>query len=133
MPLWWAGDHILLARGSLGASGPLLWFLDTGLAGAAFTAPRSTLLEAGVALRDTVAFTGQGGGGAVRAVPFQVDSLRLGSIEQSGLLAMLGPFPSSLEFSLGPRVAGIVSHAFLRPYRVTFDLDRMTLTLERPS
>ena len=133
VPLWWAGDHMLLAGGSLGKSGPLLWFLDTGLAGAAFTAPRSTLLEAGIVLRDTTAFTGQGGAGAVRAIPFRVDSLRLGPIEQSNLFAMLGPFPASLEFSLGPRVAGIVSHAFLRSYRVTFDLERMSLTLERPS
>ena len=84
-------------------------------------------------MRDTTAFTGQGGAGAVRAIPFRVDSLRLGPIEQSNLFAMLGPFPASLEFSLGPRVAGIVSHAFLRPYRVTFDLERMSLTLERPS
>jgi hypothetical protein len=133
VPLWWASDHVLLARGSLGRSGPLLWFLDTGLAGAAFTAPRSTLLEAGITLRDTAAFTGQGGAGAVRAIPFRVDSLRLGPLEQGNLFAMLGPFPASLETSLGFRVAGIVSHAFLRSYRVTFDLERMSLTLERPS
>ena len=133
IPFWLAGDHFILAPGSLGTSGPLLWFVDTGLAGAAFTAPASTLAEGGVALKDTASFTGVGGAGAVRVIPFPVDRLRLGDIEQSGLMAFLGPFPASLERSLGPRVAGIISHVFLRPYRVTFDFDRMKLTLAKPS
>jgi len=133
VPFWLAGDHFMLAGGSLGASGPLLWFIDTGLAGAAFTAPASTLDQGGIALKDTAAFSGVGGGGSVRVIPFRVDALRLGEVEQSGLMAFLGPFPASLERGLGPRVAGIVSHAFLRSYRVTFDFERMRMTLAKPS
>jgi predicted aspartyl protease len=133
IPFWLVGDHYMLAPGSLGKSGPLLWFIDTGLAGAAFTAPASTLAEGGIALKDTVGFSGVGGAGSVHVIPFRVDELRLGDVEQSGLMAFLGPFPASLERSFGPRIAGIVSHAFLRSYRVTFDFDRMRITLARPS
>jgi len=132
VPIWLVGDHYILAPGSLGKSGSLLWFIDTGLAGAAFTAPQSTLTEAGIALKDTASFSGVGGGGSVKVIPFRVDELRLGNIEQSGLMAFLGPFPASLEKSFGPRIAGIVSHAFLRSYRVTFDFDRMRMTLTQP-
>ena len=133
LPIWLVGDHYILAPGSLGKSGSLLWFIDTGLAGAAFTAPQSTLIEGGIALKDTASFSGVGGGGAMKVIPFRVDELRLGSIEQSGLMAFLGPFPASLERGFGPRIAGIVSHAFLRSYRVTFDFDRMKMTLAKPS
>ena len=133
VPIWLAGDHFILARGSIGSSGPVTWFIDTGLAGAAFTGPASTLTEAGITLRDTTSFQGQGGGGSVKVIPFQVPSLRLGTVEKTGLLGMLGPFPPSLERGLGVRVAGIVSHSFFQGCRLEFDFDRMEMTIERPS
>lgn len=133
VPIWLAGDHYILARGAVGTSGPLTWLVDTGLAGAAFTGPASVLAEAGIALEDTTSFQGQGGGGAVKVIPFQVPSLRIGTVEKKGLLGMLGPFPPSLERGLGTRVAGIVSHAFFQGCRVEFDFDRMEMTIERPS
>jgi len=132
IPFWMAGDHYMLARGTLGSSGPLLFFIDTGLAGAAFTGPPSVLADAGIALHDTTSFTGHGAGGAVRATPFPLPRVALGPVEVRNLMGMLGPFPPTLERSLGPRVAGIVSHAFFRSMRVTFDFDRMEITLARP-
>ena len=130
LPFWLAGDHFMLARGTIGASPEVTWFVDTGLAGAAFTGPTSTLSLGGIALTDTASFTGEGGGGSVRVTPFLVPRLTVGPVRRDSLLGMVGAFPPSLETSLGPRVAGLVSHAFFRESRVTFDLDRMQLTIE---
>jgi hypothetical protein len=130
VPFWLAGDHFMLARGTIGASPELTWFIDTGLAGAAFTGPTSTLSLGGIALEDTASFTGEGGGGSVRVTPFLVPRITVGPVKRESLLGMVGAFPPSLETSLGPRVAGLVSHAFFRESRVTFDLDRMQLTID---
>ena len=89
-------------------------------------------MEAGITLQDTTSFTGRGAGGALRVTPFQVPRITLGPVEVTNLFGMLGPFPPTLERTLGPRVGGIISHAFFRGYRLTFDFDRMELTLARP-
>lgn len=129
MPFWMAGDHLMLARGTLAASPPLLWFVDTGLAGAAFTCPETTIRDAGLPIPGDAAFQGTGGGGSVKVRPFAVPKLTLGGAETSNLLGFLGPFPASLEHAQGFRIAGIVSHGFLRTYAMTLDFDRMRLTL----
>ncbi len=132
LPMWLGGDHLILARGRLGEGHEALWFVDTGLAGSAVTAPASSLTDAGIALPDTShAMTGQGGGGAVRAQMFAVPSFHMGVAEGKGLLGVFGAFPPSLERGQGYRIAGIISHAFFRPWRVTFDFDAMRLHLER--
>jgi hypothetical protein len=130
VPFWLAGDHFMLARGTIGTSPEVTWFVDTGLAGAAFTGPASTLSLGGIALKDTASLTGEGGGGSVRVTPFLVPRITVGPVKRDSLLGMVGAFPPSLETSLGPRVAGLVSHAFFRESRVTFDLDRMQLTID---
>jgi hypothetical protein len=133
VPFWMAGDHYVLARGSVDSSATQTWFVDTGLAGAAFTAPASTLRAGGIAVPDTTnALSGQGGGGAVRFSMFHVHRLSLGAAEKTELLGFYGPFPPSLERAHGVRIAGIVSHAFLRDWRVTFDFERMQMLLDSP-
>jgi len=132
VPFWMAGDHFMVASGSVDSSGAETWFVDSGLAGAAFTAPTSTLLEAGIAVPDTSSgMTGLGGGGSVRAAPFHVRRLSLGGAEATDLLGIFGAFPPTLERAMGFRIGGIVSHAFLRAWSVTFDFDRMRMVLER--
>jgi len=134
VPFWMAGDHFIAATGSVDSSGVQTWFVDSGLAGAAFTAPASTLLDARIAVPDTSSgFTGQGGGGSVRAAPFHVRRLSLGSAERTDLLGIFGAFPPTLERGFGFRFGGIVSHAFLRAWSVTFDFDRMRIVLDRPA
>jgi hypothetical protein len=64
MPMWLAGDHYILARGRLGDGPEALWFVDTGLAGSAVTAPASTLTAAGLTVRTPIlGHVGIGGGG----------------------------------------------------------------------
>jgi hypothetical protein len=65
------------------------------------------------------------------ATPFAVRSLLLGSLRRENLTGLFGPFPPSLESGTGIHVSGIVSHAFFRPYRVTFDFTRMTPSLRK--
>jgi predicted aspartyl protease len=134
IPFWMAGDHFMVAAGTLDSSGTKTWFVDTGMAGPAFTAPLSTLLDAGIPLPDTgSARTGIGGGGPVRAAPFRVRRLTLGGAEASDLLGIFGAFPPSLERGMGFQIDGLVSHGFLRAWSVTFDYDRMRLVLAKPA
>jgi hypothetical protein len=125
IPFWMVGDHYMVARGRINSSPPLLWFIDTGLAGAGFTCPEATVKAAGIDLSKVPSFDGMGGGGAVKVTPFGVDSLMLGPVLQRSVYAFYGPFPPTLEKGLGFRIAGLLSHGFLRRYRLTMDFDRM--------
>jgi hypothetical protein len=129
VPFWMSGDHYMVARGRINHSGPLLWFMDTGLAGAGFTCPEATVKAAGIDLSKVPSFDGMGGGGRVAVRPFSVDSLMLGPTLQRGITAFFGPFPPSLERGQGYRIAGLLSHGFLRRYRLTMDFDRMRYVL----
>ena len=127
MPFWMAGDHFLVAWGKVEKSPPLLFFVDTGLAGGGFICPSSTLKDAAIATPVGPAMEGQGGGGKLKLVPFMVDELSLGEVKGRQIQAFAGVFPPGLEYSLGFRIAGIISHQFFRPYSLTFDFQEMRL------
>lgn len=131
VPFWLAGDHYIVAWGRVNAGRPMLLFVDTGLAGNAFTCPRSTVDEMGIQLREDRAVEATGPGGPVRIVPFRLDSLSLGDATRTSLTALFGPFPESLEYQHGFRIGGLISHAFFRPYAVTFDFAAMQIVLEQ--
>jgi hypothetical protein len=134
IPFRLAGDHYMVARGRLDEGPEAQWFVDTGLAGAAVTAPVSALVEAGITVPDTSSGpSGIGGGGSMKVQVFPVARFRLGDAEAGGLLGVFGPFPATLERAFGFRIAGIISHAFFRPWRVTFDFDAMRLILAKPA
>ncbi len=109
-----------------------LFFIDTGLAGLGFTGPRSTLEEAKVELIEAAAAEGAGGGGAMRIVPFVLESLSLGDLRREQIPGVFGQFPEKLEHSKGFRIGGLISHGFFRPYAVTFDFDAMELRFRQP-
>lgn len=129
VPFWLAGDHLIVARGRVNDADPLLFLVDTGLAGAAFTCPKSTLTEAGVELVPQAAGSGVGGGGEVTVVPFLLERLSLGEIERTQMPGLFGPFPESFEHGKGFRIGGLVSHAFFRPFAVTIDFDAMEIVV----
>jgi predicted aspartyl protease len=131
IPFWMDGDHLLLAEGAANGAEPALMLVDTGAAGIGFTCPESTARAAGIALGGEAA-EGVGGGGRVSIVPFMLDSLRLGDAKATAIPGVYGAFPASLEWGRGFRVGGLVSHAFFRPYAVTFDFDRMRIVMARP-
>jgi predicted aspartyl protease len=128
-PFWMAGDHYMVAWGVVNTSSPMLFFIDTGLAGGGFTCPESTLRAAGIDLDETRAGEGIGGGGTVRVVPFKVDQLYFGRARQKDVAGLFsGAFP--LEDALGFHIGGLISHGFFRSYALTFDFGEMKLYLE---
>ena len=134
IPFWMAGDHFMVASGTVDSSGTKTWFVDSGMAGPSFTAPASTLADARIPLPDTsTSRTGIGGGGPVRAAPFRVRRLTLGPAEATDLLGIFGAFPPTLERGFGFQIDGIVSHGFLRSWSVTFDFERMLILLAKPA
>lgn len=107
----------------------MMFFGDTGLAGAGFTCPTSTVKAAGLELRREQAGKGQGGGGEVAVVPFVVDELSLGEVRRQHIDGMAGPFPPKLEWDLGFHLGGLISHQFFRSGALTLDFAAMRLRL----
>lgn len=131
VPFWMAGDHFMVAWGRVNNSPPLLWVVDTGLAGGGFVGPESTLKDGAIKLPQGQEQEGVGGGGKVKVVPFVVDELSLGPVTERNIVGFSGAFPPSLEFSQGFRIGGIISHQFFRPYALTFDFMGMRLILRK--
>jgi len=130
LPFWMAGDHFMVAWGSVNARPPSLFFVDTGLAGGGFSCPASTLKDAGIKPVASAAAEGIGGGGKVRIVPFVVQELALGEAREQNVPGLfLGPFP--LEYAFGFRIGGLISHGFFRNFALTFDFNRMRIYLEK--
>ncbi len=132
LPFWMADDHFIVAWGAVNRGPQLLFFVDTGLAGAGFTCPPSTVKTAGIELRKDQAGIGSGGGGEVAFVPFVVEELSLGELRREHVDGAAGPFPPQLEWDLGFHIGGLVSHQFFRPGALTLDFDAMRLRV-RPA
>jgi predicted aspartyl protease len=128
---FWMADHYMIAWGTVNGSQPLLWFVDTGLAGAGFTCPSTTLKEAGIKLQANLAGDGLGGGGKMTSIPFDVDVLTLGDAREHNVQGVYGPFPPQLEKAWGFRIGGLISHTFFRPYALTLDFTGMRYFVER--
>jgi len=123
---WMAGDHYMVAWGSVNKSQPMLFFVDTGLAGGGFTCPESTLREGGIQLQENLASEGVGGGGKVKVIPFVVEELALGEAKGQIIQGLFtGAFP--LENAFGFRIGGLISHGFFRTYALTLDFTGMRL------
>jgi tetratricopeptide (TPR) repeat protein len=129
VPFWLAGEHFMVAWGQVNKSKPMLFFADTGLAGGGFVCPRSTLNEAAIKLPEGPGFEGVGGGGKIKAVPFNVEELSLGAAKARNVQAFAGVFPEQLEYGEGFRIGGFVSHQFFRPYALTLDFTGMRFFL----
>ena len=131
VPFWLVGDHIIVAHGTLNGGAEQLFFVDSGLAGFAFAAPASTLQGAGIAIPVPKPGSSSEVGQSASA-PFAIDALTLGDLHAKNLTGLYGPFPPPLENGLGVHLAGIVSHAFFRPYAVTLDFTRMKIYVRKP-
>lgn len=129
VPFWLAEDHFMVAWGTLNGGPPMLFFVDTGLAGAGFTGPKSTLREAGVVLQPEAAIEGMGGGGAFSAVPFDVGELSLGEVSHEHVEGVDGAFPKQIERAMGFRIGGLISHRFFRSHALTLDFSAMRLRI----
>jgi RNA polymerase sigma factor (sigma-70 family) len=130
VPFWLAGDHTVVAWGRINKREPVLFFIDTGLAGGSVALAGSVLKEAGIKLLEGEAADHIGGGGKVRSIPFTLKELQLGEATGQDLRGWFdGPLPC--EHAHGFRIAGLVSHGFFRPYSLTFDFTAMRLILAK--
>jgi hypothetical protein len=128
---FWMADHYMIAWGNVNGSQPRLWFVDTGLAGAGFACPQSTLKEASIKLQADQIVEGAGGGGKMTSTLFEVEELSLGNAREYNIQGAYGPFPLQLENAFGFRIGGLISHTFFRPYALTLDFTGMRYLLER--
>lgn len=133
IPFWMSGTHFLVAEGKVNSSKSSLFFIDTGLAGQGFTAPKSTIDEAKINISQQNATQGVGGGGTISVVPFVADEVCLGSLCQKQISGIFGAFPQTLEISQGFRIGGLLSHGFFRQFVVTFDFEKMQIFLYKQS
>jgi hypothetical protein len=125
-PCWLAGDHFILVETRVNRLHRTLMALDTGMSGAELAVPVSTLRLAGLATTAARPEQGQGGGGAVPALPVMADSLAIEGLSRQGVKGMLLPgFP--IEHQFGFRVGGLLARDFLRASTVTLDFARMRL------
>ncbi len=129
IPFWMAGDHFMYAWGTVNRSEPMLFFVDTGLAGGGFTCPESTVRKAGIELQEDKAREGLGGGGKFRSVPFVVDELTLGDAKERNIRGSYAGQSDTSPF--GFHTGGLISHGFFRPYAMTFDFVGMRFFLKK--
>ena len=130
VPFWMAGDHFMVAHGTVNKSKPTLFFVDTGLAGGGFTGTDWLVQEANIQLSEE-AFEGIGGGGKVTVRTAVVDEITLGDARETEVMGIFGAIPPDFGEKFGLRIGGIISHGFFRPYKLTFDFTTMNLILER--
>jgi Aspartyl protease/Tetratricopeptide repeat len=129
VPFWLASDHFMVGWGRIGTLPPSLLFVDTGLAGAGVKLAESVIKEAGIKLEEDKASEGAGGGGSLKIVPYTVQRLSFGDVQEDNVPGLYdGPFP--WENSFGFSLAGMVGHDFFKPYAVTFDFEKMQIFLQ---
>jgi hypothetical protein len=129
VPFWYVPDHFLIARGSVNALADQLFLVDSGLTGGGFMPTQETVGAANIGLDEIHTGTGVGGGGRVALIPFTLDRLCLGTACVPNVRGLYTPEGSPL--GIFPfKVAGIISHDFLKHYAWTIDFDAMRMVLQ---
>ncbi len=134
IPFWLIETHYIVAWGTVNKLDPMLFFVDTGLEGAGFTAPVPVLQQAGVPVDWAQAKDAIGGGGVLQDVDIVVDRLTLGDAENEVIENHVPGkasknAPSILGNKLGFYIGGLISHQFFRDYALTLDFTGMRLIL----
>jgi Aspartyl protease/Tetratricopeptide repeat len=127
MPFWLASDHMIVARGRVNHTLPMLLLVATGVT-TGFTCPESTIEQAALSFdrnRSLVPATEPG----TKLAAFVVNELYLGEARQQNVSGIAGAFPAGLEQAYGFRIGGLIGHQFFRAYTVTFDFSGMRLFL----
>jgi Aspartyl protease/TPR repeat len=132
VPVVLRGTHLLIATGQVNQGPPRPFLIDAGGTGVAFSAPISTLAEAGIAPDSTRVLTGTSTAGSVHFIAFPVARLCVGDACLDSLEGAYGTFPPRLELNPNFRLAGIVSGGFLTHYRIGVDAARREVWLVEP-
>ena len=134
-PMRLVETHMIFAEGSLNAQQPVQMFIDTGLAGAAFTTSQKYYAKAGVALDWSNTIIGAGGGGEVEGIIVDIDQITLGNgydtVRKTNLTGVATKQDISLfNGSAGFKVGGLISHQFFLDHALSFDFQNMRLILQ---
>jgi Aspartyl protease/Tetratricopeptide repeat len=130
VPFWIASDHFMVGWGCVNTLPPALLFVDTGLAGAGVKLAEPAIKQAGIKLDEDKAYSGAGGAGKLKIVPYTVSQLSFGDVQEHNVPGLYdGPFP--WEHTFGFYLAGMVGHDFFKPYAVTFDFQAMRIVLQQ--
>jgi len=131
VPFWYVPDHYLVARGDVNVLKAQLFLVDSGLAGGGFMPTQETVGTASIGVDEIHTGTGVGGGGRVVIIPFTLNQLCLGTACVPNVRGLYTPEGSPL--SIFPfKVAGLISHDFLKHYAWTIDFDAMRMVLQSP-
>jgi tetratricopeptide (TPR) repeat protein len=125
IPFVLVDDHYMMAKGNVNNSDTMLLFVDTGLAGNAFTCPKSTLKKNELEYNKMKKSQGLGGGGYFNTYPMEINSICLGDICVKKLHGVFGAFPKQIENSFGFKIDGLISHEFFRNYSLTIEFESM--------
>lgn len=132
MPLWMAGDHFIVARGSINSRSPQLLIIDTGGENTGLVLTEAEAAAAGITLdkkngRRVRAGIVNGQARYATSYQFTVDRLALGEAVNCGVPG--GAVTPLAPPSFGFATSGSVSHSFFRPFSATFDFSSMRLFL----
>lgn len=111
VPFWYLDSHLLLARASLEGY-PTMAFIASGMAGASFAVPPTTVAQAGLRHRAET-MDGVGAAGATLLESVQARHLSLGDWDRSDVSGLVGFFPPELEWRFGFRVGALLGHSLL--------------------
>ncbi len=134
IPFWLIDTHVIVAWGTCNRLEPMLFWVDTGLAGAGFIPSPSLTQQAGIAVDWSKAEDGIGGGGKVKEVPIFLERLTLGTgpdgIVEENIPGIVQEQPAGLGDQFGFEISGLISHQFFRKYALTFDFESMRMVLQ---
>ena len=132
MPFWMAGDHFIVAWGSINSRSPRLLIIDTGGENTGLVLTEAEAVAAGITLdkkngRRVRAGIVNGQARYVTSYPFTVARLALGAAVNCGIPG--GAVTPLVPPSFGFATSGSVSHSFFLPFAATFDFSSMRLFL----
>ncbi len=127
-PMYLTPERQLLTEARVNGTLPTLVLVDTGMSGAAFAAPPSTMQAARLTLPEIDPVSTYSGG-TVAGMPFVLPELEAGGCRRENVNALLLPrFP--LERQYGFRIGGLLAHDFFRGKCLTLQFDRMRMLIE---
>jgi predicted aspartyl protease len=134
IPFWLIDTHYMVAWGTVNHVGPLLFWVDTGLAGSGFIPSGSVVRKAGITVDWSKAEMGVGMGGMAKEAPIVLDHLTLGTgpdeIVEHNVPGIVQERLAVLGDQLGFEISGLISHQFFRNYSLTFDFENMLMILQ---
>ena len=129
LPLWLAGDHFPFTLGSVNGRDQRVVAMDTGGAGGNALAMSETMARN---LKVRVDYDRPTSVNRIPAFPCYPDQARIGSAVAKGVYSIARTGPAGYE-RLGFDPIANFTHAFFKPFSLTFDFTSMRFYISRPT